>query len=157
MAKNSDDKLTVEGLKRLTGFNERTIKKRISILHFTQDGRKKLYDPKDALPLIYEVAKLQEALSSEDEILVPAQEKAKLDRAKRIKVESEIAEKLGLLVDPEDFKEEYSRLLSSIKKRFLALPARISNRLKSQKTVKKAEALMLGEIKKILRDLSDGG
>ena len=104
--------LSMADLENVTGITFKPIKKRLEGLDPVKiQGVKKIYDTKEALPLIYQI--------KDQSTLDLAQERAKLAKAQTQKIEIEVEKSLEKLVDVEEFMEEFQKSFSSLKYRLL--------------------------------------
>ncbi len=90
------------------------------------------------------------------EDLNAGEEKALLDRARRLKVELEIAEKEAKLLDAEAVKEEWSRLVMNFRARMLALPGNVAPLVAVAGDVVACEAIVKERVYEALTELSEG-
>ena len=88
------------------------------------------------------------------EDLNAGEEKALLDRARRLKVELEIAEKEAKLLDAEAVKEEWSRLVMNFRARMLALPTSLAPAVAVEGDVVACAALLKATVYEALTELS---
>ena len=86
--------------------------------------------------------------------LNPTEEKAKLDRARREKVELEVGELSGKLLDAEAVKEEWSRLVMNFRARMLALPTSLAPAVAVEGDVVACAALLKATVYEALTELS---
>jgi len=104
--------LSMADLENVTGITFKPIKKRLEGLDPVKiQGVKKIYDTKEALPLIYQI--------KDQSTLDLAQERAKLAKAQTQKIEIEVEKSLEKLVDVEAFMEEFQKSFISLKERLL--------------------------------------
>ena len=90
------------------------------------------------------------------EDLNAGEEKALLDRARRLKVELEIAEKEAKLLDADAVKEEWSRLVMNFRARMLALPGNVAPLVAVAGDVVACEAIVKERVYEALTELSEG-
>ena len=112
--------LSILELATLTGRDRATVKRRLSHL-VPQDGPKaaKLYDARDALPLLVDPPANGEQLDL-------AQERAALARSQRLLVDLRIERERGALVPADAAGRAISRVLAVFRQRLLNLPYRLA-------------------------------
>ena len=139
--------LSLNQLVRLTGRNYRTIKKRLEGLEpLREDGKSIFYDPKEALPLIYEVPDQADDLSDERARL--AREQADAQALKN-------AEARGELVRAERVLTAWQKVAVALKEKLRALPARARRRIR--KLTLKDVRVLRKLIAEALEELAEDG
>lgn len=153
-------KVSYNELTRLTGFSYRTIRKRIDGLIPVGASRTHadLWDSKEALELIYSWKNKSKTPSNGDEqgSANLTEERAKLERARRIGQELKNAEAMKDLIPADEVSSAWGRIASSLKRRFLALPDRLAQMLETAADADDRRAIIDMEIKAILEGLAEG-
>lgn len=133
----------------LTGKAPKTIRKLLApITPKHGPNRSLLWETKEALPLIYGIT------ANDGERLDPQQEKARLDRERRMIVELERAEKEGRLVDVDVVRGEWLSLIAIAKSRFLALPTRQAQQFIGLSELREAESRLRAVVHDGLSELA---
>lgn len=125
--------LTISDLEKLTDRNFRTIKTRLGSLEPEKiHGRKKYYDAKKALALVFgsNDAKTQYDMNSERARLAAMQADEKY---------LDLEEKLGNLLCAKTVKKEWSNILSSCRARLLSVPTKAAPQLVGLETPEEIE------------------
>lgn len=130
------------------GMERKTISKRLESLTPIADGRSKLYDTKDALPLIYGVA----GGGAQGDL---SRERALLARVQRQKIELETAILRADVIPSEVVKEVWSQLLAACRARLLALPSRIATLAITATTHAEIEQIAGDLVHEALNELSE--
>ncbi|AHZ84654.1 hypothetical protein Bb109J_c1965 [Bdellovibrio bacteriovorus] len=168
-AKPELSKLTYNQLQQLTDMSYRKIKSLLAdegIEPVETDGNSIYFDPKEALPVIFEAqgfrTRPQEIgddspLDRPDtsEILNPAIQSARLSRARTEKTEIEIAKLRGELVPVDDVVFFVSNMITSAKSKLRALPDRITPVIMGYKDSVEAKEFHRKEIDRALIDLRE--
>lgn len=131
----------------MTGLNRATVRKRLSDLKAEPGpNRAKLYNSQHALPMLY-------GLTDDDgERLDAQQEKAKLDKERRLIVELERAKIEGRLVDIDDVAEEWEQAGEILKSRLLGMPSRLAPMIARQSSSREIEDALLAAIHEALTE-----
>ena len=141
---------SISQLAEMTGFDRMTISKRLEHMkHEPGNKRAKLYETRDALPILYKFGAV------DSERLDPQQEKAMLDRERRLIVELDRQVKEGKLVDIDQVENGWISVVSVIKGRFLAFPSRIAPELLDISDMRRIEDLLRSEVTYILEEIAD--
>ena len=129
----------------LTGFTERTVKKRLDGLEMRKTGNAYQYESKQALAALY---------SANDERLDAQRENALLARARRKKtdIERELLE--GSLVKVDEVTDLWAKSINNAKTRLLAMPNRITHQLLAAGDHKTALAIFKGSVNEALNELA---
>jgi len=88
-------------------------------------------------------------------VLDPQQEKAGLDRARRLEVEQRLAEREGRLLPAVEVEQTWTRMILIARSRLLGVPPRLASEVVDCRDVKAAERLLKDEIYSALRELGD--
>lgn len=175
MARPKEDlsRVTLNQLEKLTGSNYRTITKLLNeanVQEVANDGNSRYFDPKEALPVIFEAqghrTRKKHALEFSDfgdgeespdveNLLDPAIQSARLSRARTKKVEVEIDVMLKKLVPAEDVERVWMGMISASISRLRVLPIAIAPRLVGETDQIKIEEIIREEIDKIRSELKD--
>ena len=131
----------------MTGFTERTVKKRLDGLEMRRAGNAYQYESKRALAALY---------SANEERLDAQKENALLARARRRKtdIEREILE--GSVVKVEEVIDPWSTSISNAKTKLLAMPNRITHQLLAASDHKTALAIFKDSFNEALQELASG-
>ena len=153
-------RVTLNQLEELTGKTHRTIKKRLAesgVEYCHTDGNAKFYNPKDALPAIFiagAAPSMELDENGEPVTLNPINEKALLDRARRTKIELEIAVIRKTLLPADQLSTILTDALTSIRQKQLSLPHRLAKRLAEVSEEKAIEEILRKELSDSLDALS---
>ena len=132
----------------LTGFTDRTVKKRLSDLEMRK-GEKgaHLYESKQTLQALY---------SANEERLDAQRENALLARARRKKtdIERELLE--GSLVKVDEVIDLWAKSINNAKTKLLAMPNRITHQLLAANDHKTALAIFKDSVNEALQELASG-
>ncbi len=153
--------LSISQLANLTGKDRRTVTKKLKDIDPVEiKGKAKNYDPRMALPLIYEVVSLDD--DSNEEKLNYSDEKAKLARAQTLKtkldserIEIQIKTMKKELLPIEVIETVWSKILGNFRSKVMALPKKLAPVHKTWKTVKEAEKAIKKEVYECLEELSE--
>ena len=131
----------------LTGFTERTVKKRLDGLEMKKTGNAYQYESKQALAALY---------SANDERLDAQRENALLARARRKKtdIERELLE--GSLVKVDEVIDLWAKSINNAKTKLLAMPNRITHQLLAANDHKTALAIFKDSVNEALQELASG-
>lgn len=141
-------KLSMLQLVDLTGFAQRTVKKRLADLTPEVRGKAHLYDSTVALPLLYGIG------DPDGDRLDPQQERARLDVARRQLAELEHAKRSGDLIDATEVLARWTHIATVVKARMLAIPHKAAAMAEHRPATEVAEVLRV-EIKAALTELAD--
>ena len=147
-------KLSLNGLAELTGLDRRTVKARLIKLAPIITGRSHLYDPREALPLIY-CAKGTSGDGDEDQ-LDQAVEQARLTHHKANIAELEEEELRGTLVKVDGVVDLWVTAIANAKTKLLALPSKITHQILAADDHKSALHLLKENIEEALAELASG-
>lgn len=135
-------KLSINQLQELTGCSYRTVKKRLSdegVDPIQKDGNSLFYDPKEALPIIFEVQGYHTSGFAPDVVgedpgdsestgrMDPAKENAKLAKARTEKIKIEIEVMKKNLIPADEVEREWSDLVVAFRSRILGISARYAS------------------------------
>jgi phage terminase Nu1 subunit (DNA packaging protein) len=147
--KKNLSELSINQLSALTGSTYRTIVARLRDLPpKREDGRSKYYEPKVALPLIYEVGNL------DDGKLDPAQERARKDKELADKTAMENAATRGEMLNADRVRIAVQHILGAVRLRLLAIPSKSAPYLLGLKEITQIQAKLTDEIHECLTELS---
>lgn len=137
--------VTISKLSDLTGMSRTTISplldKQLQFEPGPHGG--KLYESADALRILYQPGALD-----------PIQEKAQLDRARRIAIETEQRKKDGELIPADQVAEAWTGYVLNTKSRLRGIPSRVSSALVGLSDMRAIERTLLGAIDEALSELS---
>ena len=137
---------TVNHLADLTGLDRRTVTRRLSSVPGVLEGDARKWDTREALPILY-------GAGPEDR-LDPAQEKAQLDRARRLAVETESRVRNGELLEAAEVQALWVSHVGIAKGRLLALPSRLAPAVIGLGDLRTIEAVIREAIHEALTELS---
>ena len=142
--------LSINQIADLTGMDRTTVSKRLKNMEY-RDGAKRarLYETRNALPVLYGLG------VADGERLDPQQEKARLDKERRLIVELERQQKEGKLVDLDVVRDDWVASVNIAKGRLLALPSRLAPELVTLTDIRKTEDMMRAQLTEVLEELSD--
>ena len=141
---------TISGLSVELGITRRTVAKRIKdVTPAGENGRGKFYRMADVIPVIYQVN------NGQDGAFDSRQEKAKLDRARRIHEEIKIEQLRGELISRKQVEEESNRNCILIRNRIMGLSNRLATMLETAGSYGERFALIDTEIRSALEALAD--
>ena len=131
----------------LTGFTERTVKKRLDGLEMRKTGNAYQYESKQALAALY---------SANEERLDAQRENALLARARRKKtdIEREILE--GSVVKVEEVIDLWAKSINNAKTKLLAMPNRITHQILAAGDHKTALGIFKDSVYEALDELASG-
>jgi hypothetical protein len=113
-------KASISQLSTWTGFDRRTVSGRLHDLPSTPGPRRaRLYESRDALRLIY-------AGSSADGSLNSQQERAALDKVRRLILEEQRRERSGELISADEVRERWQTVILRVRSRLLAMPTKLA-------------------------------
>lgn len=140
--------MSISELSNLTGFTRETVAKRLAdIPHTTAAGNAKRYDPRVALPALYEVA----GNSGQVDLM---RERALLARSQRTKLDIEIGVMQRDLIPASTVETTWSGMTTAARQRLLAIPYRIAMAAQSADgNFAKMEAAALSLIVEALEEL----
>ena len=113
--------MSISELSALTGFTRETVGKRLADIPHTAAGNAKRYDPRQALPALYEAA--AGGGGAQQNLMV---ERAKLAATQRQKLELEIGLMQGRLLQADVVEATWGNLTSAARARLLQLPYRLA-------------------------------
>jgi hypothetical protein len=143
---------SITTLSNWTGYDRRTIKKRLEGLPFQDEGTGgHFYDSTSALRRIY--------LGNPDEQsdLDPQAEKAKLDRARRHLAEIDLEIKRREVIPVDTVSEQWEKIGTAIRQKLLALPGRLVTVTYGAATQQEAEREAKKLIHETLAELASNG
>ena len=111
--------MSISELSALTGFTRETVGKRLTNIPHTAAGNAKRYDPRAALPALYEVA----GNSGQIDLM---RERALLARSQRTKIDLEIGVMQQKLIPAETVEQTWSGMTTAARARLLQLPYRLA-------------------------------
>ena len=111
--------MSISELSALTGFTRETVGKRLADIPHTAAGNAKRYDPRQALPALYEVA----CNSGQIDLM---RERAMLARSQRQKIDLEIGVMQRDLIPASTVEATWSGMTTAARARLLALPYRLA-------------------------------
>ena len=139
---------TTNHLVDLTGLDRRTVAKKLASVPALIEGGVKKWDTSAALKLLYGVG------VGDNEKLDPQQEKAALDRARRLAVETESRVRMGALLEATDVQALWVAQVGIAKGRLLALPSRLAPAVIGLGDLRSIEAVIREAIHEALTELS---
>ena len=113
--------MSISELSALTGFTRETVGKRLADIPHTAAGNAKRYDPRQALPALYEAA--AGGGNAQTNLMV---ERAKLAATQRQKLELEIGVMQSRLLEAGVVEATWSGMTTAARARLLALPYRLA-------------------------------
>ena len=141
---------TISRLSVELGITRRTVAKRIKdVTPAGENGRGKFYRMADVIPAIYQLN------NGQDGALDSRQEKAKLDRARRIHEEIKIEQLRGELVSLKQVEAESARNAILIRNRIMGLSNRLATMLETAGSYGERFAIIDAEIRLALEALAD--
>ena len=144
--------VNISQLSEMTGFDRATISKRLAHLEFEPGNKRaKFYKCPDALAILYKFG------IDDTERLDPQQEKARLDRERRLIAELDRQQKERKLIDADEVKDDWMSVVSVTRSRFLALPSRIVPELANLKDMRKMEDALIAAIHEVLEEMAANG
>lgn len=171
MARPKDDlsRVSINQLATLTGSHYRAITKILSqagIQELATDGNSRFFDPKEALPAIFEAQGHRarrpslESPSTPDpddiaKLLDPGIQNARLAAARTRKVEIEIEIMLKKYVPAEDVEKVWTDMIMASKAKLRSLGSRVAPRLLGLKDVVRIEEEIEREIYAAMSELKD--
>ena len=108
-------------------------------------GKVKYYRMAEAVRALFEV-----------EDLHPAEERAKLDRARREKVELELAARRGELVEVGDVEEAWSKRVIAVRARMLAMPNTLAPQVAVESNAADCQRILKESVYAALSELAQG-
>ena len=142
--------LSIADLEKITGITFKPLKKRLDDLEPVRiDGVKKLYDSKEALPLIYQI--------KDQHTLDLTQERAKLAKVQTQKIELDIKKQMETLVDAENFMKDFQQSMISLREKLLQLGDSISQEILDieHKNTDNIGEIINNKLHEFLTDISD--
>ncbi len=140
-------KITISALSDLTGFDRRTISRRLADLKCEDKGRGgKFYQSDHALSLLYN--------GGGGENLDPAQERALLDNARRRLAELEFSKRRGELLSADVAYRAIEQAATAFKSRLQGIPGQYSSILAAESDAKKIEGILDQEIWNALDEIT---
>ena len=113
--------MSISELSALTGFTRETVGKRLADIPHTAAGNAKRYDPRQALPALYETSTA--GAGAQQNLMV---ERAALAKAQRIKIEIETGVLQGRLLQADVVEQTWAGMTTAARARLLALPYRLA-------------------------------
>ena len=113
--------MSISELSALTGFTRETVGKRLADIPHTAAGNAKRYDPRQALPALYETSTA--GAGAQQNLMV---ERAALAKAQRIKIEIETGVLQGRLLQADVVEATWGNLTTAARQRLLAMPYRLA-------------------------------
>lgn len=142
--------LSLTELSDISGVATRTIRKRLANLPpVIDDGYKLSWNPRDALPLIFELGKATDGSNKLD----LQQERARLAKAQTEKARLEVQILRGNVIPAEVVETVWSDMLSKFKAKTLALPSKASMPAYSCESIEELERLLKDEVFDLLNEL----
>jgi hypothetical protein len=139
-------KITISAQSDLTGFDRRTISRRLADLKCEDKGKGgKFYQSDHALSTLY---------GGGGENLDPAQERALLDNARRRLAELEFSKRRGELLSADVAYRAIEQCATAFKSRLQNFPGQISSILAAESDAKKIEKLLDQEIWNALDEIT---
>lgn len=139
--------ISITKMSELTGFDRRTIKKRIEHLPGGRSG----YESSDALPYVYG------AIGADEVKLDPQQEAAKLNLARREKTEIETKILSGELCRTEEVQILWAQIITNAKTKLLALPHKAAHQVAAVSGYAEAEKILKSIVHEALEELAKDG
>lgn len=140
-------RLSVSELVELTGMAPKTVTTRLRAAGLepaAKDGRTTRYDPREALPMLYEAGD-------------PQRERARLDAARAALAEQELQKRSGELVPAVDVEYSLITLSTAVSGRLQGIPSQLGPELAGEATAADCERLVRDAIHTALHDLADAG
>lgn len=152
MHKTDFSGLSTNQLAELTGRTPRTIKERLrGVTPVGKDGRAVLYNPREALPLIYEIEKKK----GDGTVLILQDEKARLASAQADKTEMQVRQMMRELLPSEEVERVWTQMALNFRAKILVLPAMLAPQLAGLKKPVECQELMKSSINQALDELSE--
>lgn len=143
-------KLSIKQLAWIARCSAETAAKRLRDAHLdpvSEDGRATYYDPRDALPVLYEIG----------QGLNPKAESARVDRATAELRELELKVKLGELVPGSDQDQVVIALATTTAARLRGIPVRVAPEVAMETDVARCKGIVETAIDEALHDLAEEG
>lgn len=146
-------------LSRVFNISERTLTEHLKAgLPFVtapeKRGQSYQFDTGDVFRWLVE-REIGKRLPAGNESLDHVQERAALDRARRLEVEQRLAEKAGESIPAAVVEAEWVRLVSTFRQRLLALPSRVSPLVAAESDVSKVHGIIEGLLHECMTALSE--
>lgn len=140
--------LSISQIVTITGFDARTIAlrlRRAGLEPKARDGRSVRYDPRLALPILYDAGNSPQA------------ERARLDRVRADLLESDLAVRRSELIPLADHEAAACALTSAVTQRMRAIPSRAAPLVRAAESDEEGETVLRREIDEALSELADVG
>lgn len=129
--------VNLSDLVRITGFNADVIKRRLVSLQPRIRGLDKVYDSREALPVIYN------------------DPKRRLEEAKMVIAEAKAAEILGLLLPLKKVMERWENVLTTFRTKLLAIPSKVESRCHAGTPPVEVRSMIEDELDECLAEVSE--
>ena len=142
-------KLSINQLSEFTGYDRRTITRRLNNLEFEKSGVANLYEAKHALHAIY-----NKTTSTSDDGFNLEQERARLahHQANNEALKEEVMKKT--LIPSEQVKESWITLVARFKSKMLSIPSKMAHQIAQTSDHHEIEHLLRKGINEALTELS---
>jgi hypothetical protein len=141
--------INIDHIADLTGSTRRTVLKRLEDLQPTSGkGREKLYESRDALPLMFGMGKPSDKKSLE-------KERTRLAAIQAEKIELEVQVIRESLIPAEEVELALNNMIGAFRAKMLSLPARTAPTIVTYADAAEAESLLRGHIYEALTELSE--
>lgn len=141
-------KQSINQLAVLTGFDRRTITRRLRPLTPEIDGKAHLYESLDALPLLFGGAR------HDGELLDLSQERAHLAREQTRVTELKRRQLEGELIPADIVLDRWSQIAATVRQRLLAIPTKVAG-LAAHRSAGEVESIVKTEIYAVLTEFSE--
>ncbi len=146
-------------LSRVFNISERTLTEHLKAgLPFVtapeRRGQSYQFDTGDVFRWLVE-REIAKRLPAGSESLDPQQERALLDRARRLEVEQRLEERAGRLIPEEKVEETWVRLVSTFRARILVLPSKLSPLVAAEFDAAKIHGMIESLIHEALAELAE--
>lgn len=136
--------VTISKLAEWTGMERRTLQRRLSSLPVAQtQGRANLYDSHEALRRIY--------VGENGDLLDPGQERAKKDRAERLRLEDKHKQEIGELIEKRHVREDLAGSTAVILHAWDTMPDRLAPMLVGIDDLPRLRGLIRDEVEHVQR------
>ena len=141
--------LSINQLSKLTGKDRATITKRLENVKLADDtnGRAKIYDTQEVLPLIYAAENLKGA-ENKIQMLTIEQEKEKL-----LKLRMENQERAGKTIPIQEVVDTVSKEYTFVRMQLKAIPSKLAKRLSMENDPLKCNEMLTSEINETCNEL----
>jgi hypothetical protein len=142
-------RLSISQLVEITGMSNRTVSQRLrsaGLEPAATDGKAIRYDPRLALPVLYDLGTMN-----------PQVEKARYDKVRADLSEIDLAVRRGELMPLGDAEEAFTAGLSGVTQRMRAIPSRVAPVIRAAETDEEGEHLLRREIDGALAELAAVG